>query len=64
MEGGPATFKQADVKRALCGAVAAGVEVARVEIDPRTGTIVIMTPRATASRVDAYDAWKAQDNAR
>lgn len=64
MARGPGIIKQADVKRALCGVAAAGVEVARVEIDTRTGTIVILTPRATASPVDAYDAWKAQSDAR
>ena len=64
MARGPVTLKQADVKRALCGAVAAGVEVARVEIDTRTGTIVILTPRFITGPVGAYDAWKAQNNAR
>jgi hypothetical protein len=35
-------FRQADVTRAIKGAVAAGVDIARVEID-RTGKIVIVT---------------------
>jgi hypothetical protein len=60
----PATFKQADVTRALRGAVAAGVEVARIEIDPRTGNIVISTPRVPSVPVAPYDAWKAEGNAR
>jgi hypothetical protein len=60
----PATFKQADVTRALRGAVAAGVEVARIEIDARTGNIVILTPRVPSVSVAPYDAWKAEVNAR
>ena len=38
----PATFKQVDVTRAVKGAVAAGLAVARVEVD-RTGKIVIFS---------------------
>jgi hypothetical protein len=60
----PATFKQADVTRALRGAVAAGVEVARIEIDARTGNIVISTPRVHSLSVAPYDTWKAEGNAR
>jgi hypothetical protein len=37
----PSTFRQADLTRAVRGVKAAGVEVARVEID-RDGKIVIM----------------------
>lgn len=36
----PAPFKQVDVTRAVKGAVAAGVEVGRVEIEP-SGKIVV-----------------------
>jgi hypothetical protein len=36
-----ATVKQIDVTRAVKGAVAAGLAVARVEVDQRTGKIVI-----------------------
>lgn len=57
-----ASFRQSDVKRAISGAVAAGVDVARIEIDSRTGNIIILTPRA--SSVPAYDLWKATNNAR
>jgi hypothetical protein len=63
MARGPATFKQADLTRALRGTVAAGVEVARIEIDARTGSIVILTPRAARTPVNAYDAWKGEGNA-
>jgi len=60
----PATFKQADVTRAVRGAVAAGVDVACIEIDARTGNIVISTPRVHSQSVAPYDAWKAEGNAR
>jgi hypothetical protein len=60
----PVRFKQADVTRALRGAIAAGVEIARVEIDPRDGNIVILTPRVSSSPLDPYDVWKAESNAR
>jgi hypothetical protein len=38
----PSTFRQSDVTRALRAAKAAGVDVARIEIDP-DGKIVIVT---------------------
>jgi hypothetical protein len=38
----PSTFRQSDVTRAIKAAVAAGVEIQRVEIDPN-GRIVIIT---------------------
>ncbi|WP_210878080.1 hypothetical protein [Roseovarius autotrophicus] len=37
----PATVKQADVTRAVKGAVAAGLAVGRVEIDQRNGKVII-----------------------
>jgi len=59
----PASFKQGDVTRALRGAVAAGIQVARIEIDPRTGHIIILTPQVLGSPIAPYDAWKAVRNA-
>jgi hypothetical protein len=38
----PSTFRQQDVTRAIKGATAAGVHIARVEID-KAGKIVIIT---------------------
>ena len=37
----PASVKQIDVTRAVKGAVAAGLLVGRVEVDQRTGKIII-----------------------
>ena len=64
MARGPATFKQADVTRALRGVAAAGVQVARIEIDARTGNIVMLTPRAPNVPDGPYDMWKAESSAR
>jgi hypothetical protein len=57
-------FKQADVTRALRGAIAAGVEIARIEIDVRTGNIVMLTPWVLSVPAAPYEVWKAESNAR
>jgi hypothetical protein len=57
------TVRQRDVAAAVKGAVAAGVEVARVEID-REGRIVIIAGKPTegaGSEVKALDAWMAKN---
>jgi len=56
------------VKRAISGAEAAGMRVTRVELDPATGRIVLLTDAirsAAITRSDALDRWLgAQDNAK
>jgi hypothetical protein len=47
-------FRQQDVTRALKGAIAAGVEIARVEIDP-TGKIVIQLSNGEVKEQAATD---------
>jgi hypothetical protein len=42
MSKGPHTFKRRDVTRAIEAALAAGIQVARAEIDPRTGKIILV----------------------
>ena len=42
----PARFKQSDIKRATAGVVAAGLSVARVEIDT-SGKIVVIPGKPT-----------------
>jgi len=42
----PARFRQSDIKRATAGVVAAGLSVARIEID-ESGKIVIIPGRPT-----------------
>ena len=50
-----ATFKQVDVTRAVKGAVAAGLAVARIEVDQRTGKIVIFSDGAVSSSTNPWD---------
>ena len=58
------TFRQCDVSRAVKGARAAGIAVARIEIDI-AGKIVIISgaPQDAAVR-DDYTKWKEGRNAR
>jgi hypothetical protein len=44
----PARFKQSDIKRAAAGVVAAGLSIARVEIDS-SGKIVIIPGKPTVA---------------
>ena len=50
----PVTFKQSDVTRAVKGAIAAGLDLARVEID-QTGKIVIQLANSGAKEHAAPD---------
>ena len=45
----PSTFRQRDVTRAVKAVTAAGVHIARVEID-KTGKIIIITANTTDQR--------------
>jgi hypothetical protein len=50
MSRGACTFKQTDVTKAVKAVVAAGVEVARVEVD-RDGRIIVITGKPNGSTV-------------
>jgi hypothetical protein len=48
MARGTNTFKQRDLTRAIRGAVAGGLTVSRVLIDPKTGKIEVVTGSSTS----------------
>lgn len=58
MARGPCTFKQQDVTRALRAAVAAGIDVQRIEID-RDGKIIVVTgkPQEVADEGRGENEW-------
>jgi hypothetical protein len=49
MSKGRQAFRRNDLTRAIKGAIAAGVEVARAEVEPDTGKIVIVFGKSVAS---------------
>ena len=51
----PSTFRQQDVTRAVKAVAAAGVHIARVEID-KSGKIVIITADATGRPAETKEA--------
>ena len=53
----PATFKEADLTRALKAVRKSGVSIARVEIDPKTGKIVLISGDAREASDEAVDTW-------
>lgn len=53
-------FRQVDVTRAIKAARAAGVEVLRVEIEPLSGKIVIVSGSAPGEAPSPFDEWKAR----
>ena len=56
-------FKQADVSRALKGAVSAGLKPCRAEIGA-DGRIVLVFEGAPPEPVTEFDQWKAKRHAR
>lgn len=57
MSKGKHAFKINDLKRAIKGAVAAGVEISRAEIEPQTGKIVLILGKSVASDMGATNEW-------
>ena len=58
----PSKFKKTDVTRAAKAVLDAGVDITRVEIEPTTGKIAIMTSSASdAEKITELDAWMARD---
>ncbi len=58
----PSTFKKTDLTRAAKAVLAAGVEIACVEIEPVTGKISIMTSGTSgAEKITDLDRWMAEN---
>jgi hypothetical protein len=58
MTRGPCTFRQQDVTRALKASVAAGVKIARIEID-KGGKIVLVTEEKSGPTDPTTNEWDA-----
>ncbi len=59
------TFKQADVSRALKGAVNAGLSVARVEIDAAGRIVLVFSgPDRAEASVSPLQHWRARHGTR
>jgi hypothetical protein len=52
---GPCLFKESDVKRAMRAVIAAGLDVASVQID-KTGSIVVIPVKCVQTEKDRSDA--------
>jgi hypothetical protein len=57
---GPSKFKKSDLTRATKAVLAAGVDIAGIEIEPVTGKITIMTSGSSdAEKTNDLDKWIA-----
>lgn len=60
----PAHFREADVVRLIRAAERAGMQVGRVEVDPKTGRIVVLRAGGEPADDGALDAelreWRAK----
>ena len=57
MSRGAYNFKQGDLTRALRGAAKAGVNVSRVEIDKKTGNIILFTGAGVVGEAPTGNEW-------
>jgi hypothetical protein len=57
----PCSFRETDVRRAIKAARASGIDIARLEIEPVTGKITIMTSSSSgAEKITDLDRWVAE----
>jgi len=63
MAGQPSNFRQQDVTRAINAAKRAGLDVVRVEVDPKTGRIelVVRGEDAKERKINPFDNAPVQD---
>jgi hypothetical protein len=58
----PSVFKKTDITRAAKAVLAAGVDIARVEIEPATVKITILTSSSVGDQeITDLDKWIAKD---
>ena len=58
----PSNVKKTDIARAAKALLAAGVEIARVEIEPVIGKITFITSSSSgAEKITDLDTWLAED---
>lgn len=60
----PATFRQADVARAVRAVKAAGLDVVRTEIGPDGKIVLVHASEVTSEPANPFDEWKAKKDAR
>jgi hypothetical protein len=60
----PASFRQADVTRAVRGVTAAGVTVGRVEVEPGKIIVHAAQPDAAVAPKSPLDDWRAARDSR
>ncbi|MFI3903737.1 hypothetical protein [Ochrobactrum sp. S1502_03] len=56
----PVAFKQADVTRAIKGAIAAGLKVTRAEVD-QTGKIIVLASEEKPTPANSLDKWLVEN---
>ena len=57
MPRGPCAFKQSDITKAVRAVVAAGIEVARVEVD-KAGKIIVVAGEADKTEAPDQNSWE------
>ena len=57
-----AGFRQDDLARAIRGAISAGVRIARIEISPTDGRIVIVIEASSANQQAKTNPWDEEFN--
>jgi hypothetical protein len=61
----PSNFRQRDVARAIKAAKASGLDITRVEVDPKTARIVLVVKNddASESKINPFDSAPVKDPA-